>query len=218
MGTRVTSIEEDVNKYTIGDMATSLSDFYVIYPTHKISEAYKKILSQAILKFIAWDTKLKESSKRSLFFPQECHLEINIYDDLKIPFFNRHGQPKRNPPPLCASESKYRLWKCISPFPLQPMLPQNFSSPLCCNKQTLNLMVKNNCVIITSHNFVDWLSSTRWFSYSMWHQLGLHLSRSLIGLECPRQVSHTSNTLAMTARRLGLVGTLEHLSPSTLRS
>lgn len=86
MGTRVTAIEEDVNKYTIGDMTTSLSDFYVIYPTHKISEAYKKILLQAILKFIAWDTKLKEPSKRSLFFPRSVIWRLTSMMILKFHF------------------------------------------------------------------------------------------------------------------------------------
>lgn len=62
MGTRVIIEEEDVNKYTIGDKATSLSDFYVIYLTHKISEAYKKILSAGNVEIYSLRHKIKEAN------------------------------------------------------------------------------------------------------------------------------------------------------------
>ena len=44
-GTTATYIEEDDVNNTIRDMAISLAGFDVIYPKHKINEAYKKFLS-----------------------------------------------------------------------------------------------------------------------------------------------------------------------------
>lgn len=71
-GTTATYIEEDdVNNNTIHDRAVSLAGFDVIYPKHKISEAYKKFLAAANLEICRMCHKIRGAYRKIIiFFPE----------------------------------------------------------------------------------------------------------------------------------------------------
>ncbi|MEJ1272514.1 pseudouridylate synthase 7 [Cricetulus griseus] len=109
--------EEDVNNYSIHDVVMPLPGFDVIYPKHKISEAYREMLAADNLdidnmRHTIRDYSLSGAYRKIIIRPQNVSWEVVAYDDPKIPLFNTDvDNLEGKPPPVFASEGKYRPLK-----------------------------------------------------------------------------------------------------------
>ncbi|XP_019814214.2 pseudouridylate synthase 7 homolog isoform X2 [Bos indicus] len=117
-GATATFIEEDdVNNYSIHDVVMPLPGFDVIYPKHKISEAYREMLTADNLDIDNMRHKIRDYSlsgayRKIIIRPQNVSWEVVAYDDPKIPLFNTDvDNLEGRPPPVFASEGKYRALK-----------------------------------------------------------------------------------------------------------
>ncbi|ELR52299.1 PREDICTED: pseudouridylate synthase 7 homolog [Bison bison bison] len=117
-GATATFIEEDdVNNYSIHDVVMPLPGFDVIYPKHKISEAYREMLTADSLDIDNMRHKIRDYSlsgayRKIIIRPQNVSWEVVAYDDPKIPLFNTDvDNLEGRPPPVFASEGKYRALK-----------------------------------------------------------------------------------------------------------
>ncbi|XP_057406142.1 pseudouridylate synthase 7 homolog isoform X4 [Balaenoptera acutorostrata] len=110
--------EDDVNNYSIHDVVMPLPGFDVIYPQHKISEAYREMLTADNLDIDNMRHKIRDYSlsgayRKIIIRPQNVSWEVVAYDDPKIPLFNTDvDNLEGKPPPVFASaEGKYRALK-----------------------------------------------------------------------------------------------------------
>ncbi|XP_036285595.1 pseudouridylate synthase 7 homolog isoform X2 [Pipistrellus kuhlii] len=109
--------EEDVNNYSIHDVVMPLPGFEVIYPKHKISDAYREMLTADNLDIDNMRHKIRDYSlsgayRKIIIRPQNVSWEVVAYDDPKIPLFNTDvDNLEGKPPPVFASEGKYRALK-----------------------------------------------------------------------------------------------------------
>ncbi|XP_053529166.1 pseudouridylate synthase 7 homolog isoform X1 [Artibeus jamaicensis] len=109
--------EEDVNNYSIHDVVMPLPGFDVIYPKHKISEAYREMLTADNLDIDNMRHKIRDYSlsgayRKIIIRPQNVSWEVVAYDDPKIPLFNTDvDNLEGKPPPVFASKGKYRALK-----------------------------------------------------------------------------------------------------------
>lgn len=109
--------EEDVNNYSIHDVVMPLPGFDVIYPKHKISEAYREMLTADNLDIDNMRHKIRDYSlsgayRKIIIRPQNVSWAVVAYDDPKIPLFNTDvDNLEGKPPPVFASEGKYRALK-----------------------------------------------------------------------------------------------------------
>ncbi|KAM5204543.1 pseudouridylate synthase 7 homolog isoform 2-T2 [Hipposideros larvatus] len=109
--------EEDVHNYSIHDVVMPLPGFDVIYPKHKISEAYREMLTADNLDIDNMRHKIRDYSlsgayRKIVIRPQNVSWEVVAYDDPKIPLFNTDvDNLEGKPPPVFASEGKYRALK-----------------------------------------------------------------------------------------------------------
>ncbi|XP_078199236.1 pseudouridylate synthase 7 homolog isoform X6 [Callithrix jacchus] len=109
--------EEDVNNYSIHDVVMPLPGFDVIYPKHKIQEAYREMLTADNLDIDNMRHKIRDYSlsgayRKIIIRPQNVSWEVVAYDDPKIPLFNTDvDNLEGKPPPVFASEGKYRALK-----------------------------------------------------------------------------------------------------------
>ncbi|ELW65586.1 Pseudouridylate synthase 7 like protein [Tupaia chinensis] len=109
--------EEDVNNYSIHDVVMPLPGFDIIYPKHKISEAYREMLTADNLDIDNMRHKIRDYSlsgayRKIIIRPQNVSWEVVAYDDPKIPLFNTDvDNLEGKPPPVFASEGKYRALK-----------------------------------------------------------------------------------------------------------
>ncbi|XP_036748276.2 pseudouridylate synthase 7 homolog isoform X2 [Manis pentadactyla] len=117
-GATATYIEEDdVKDYSIHDVVMPLPGFDVIYPKHKISEAYREMLTADNLDIDNMRHKIRDYSlsgayRKIIIRPQNVSWEVVTYDDLKIPLFSTDvDKLEGKPPPVFASEGKYRALK-----------------------------------------------------------------------------------------------------------
>ncbi|XP_062071113.1 pseudouridylate synthase 7 homolog isoform X1 [Lepus europaeus] len=117
-GATATYIEEDdVHNYSIHDVVMPLPGFDVIYPKHKISEAYREMLTADNLDIDNMRHKIRDYSlsgayRKIIIRPQNVSWEVVTYDDPKIPLFNTDvDNLEGKPPPVFASEGKYRALK-----------------------------------------------------------------------------------------------------------
>ncbi|XP_036103382.1 pseudouridylate synthase 7 homolog isoform X2 [Molossus molossus] len=109
--------EEDINNYSIHDVVMPLPGFDVIYPKHKISDAYREMLTADNLDIDNMRHKIRDYSlsgayRKIIIRPQNVSWEVVAYDDPKIPLFNTDvDNLEGKPPPVFASEGKYRALK-----------------------------------------------------------------------------------------------------------
>ncbi|XP_066210439.1 pseudouridylate synthase 7 homolog isoform X1 [Saccopteryx leptura] len=109
--------EEDVNNYSIHDVVMPLPGFDVIYPKHKISEAYRKMLTADSLDIDNMRHRIRDYSlsgayRKIIIRPQNVSWEVVAYDDPKIPLLNTDvDNLEGKPPPVFAFEGKYRALK-----------------------------------------------------------------------------------------------------------
>ncbi|XP_032132234.1 pseudouridylate synthase 7 homolog isoform X3 [Sapajus apella] len=109
--------EDDVNNYSIHDVVMPLPGFDVIYPKHKIREAYREMLTADNLDIDNMRHKIRDYSlsgayRKIIIRPQNVSWEVVAYDDPKIPLFNTDvDNLEGKPPPVFASEGKYRALK-----------------------------------------------------------------------------------------------------------
>ncbi|XP_054582353.1 pseudouridylate synthase 7 homolog isoform X2 [Eptesicus fuscus] len=103
--------EEDVNNYSIHDVVMPLPGFDVIYPKHKISDAYREMLTADNLDIDNMRHKIRDYSlsgayRKIIIRPQNVSWEVVAYDDPKIPLFNTDvDNLEGKPPPVFASVS-----------------------------------------------------------------------------------------------------------------
>uniref|UniRef100_A0A6I8NUA7 Pseudouridylate synthase 7 homolog n=1 Tax=Ornithorhynchus anatinus TaxID=9258 RepID=A0A6I8NUA7_ORNAN len=117
-GATAIHIEEgDVDSYSIHDVVMPLPGFDVIYPKHKISEAYKEMLAADSLDIDNMRHKIRDYSlsgayRKIIIRPQNVSWEVIAYDDPRIPLFNTDvDNLEGKPPPVFATEGKYRALK-----------------------------------------------------------------------------------------------------------
>ncbi|XP_032617225.1 pseudouridylate synthase 7 homolog isoform X2 [Hylobates moloch] len=117
-GATATYIEEDdINNYSIHDVVMPLPGFDVTYPKHKIQEAYREMLTADNLDIDNMRHKIRDYSlsgayRKIIIRPQNVSWEVVAYDDPKIPLFNTDvDNLEGKPPPVFASEGKYRALK-----------------------------------------------------------------------------------------------------------
>uniref|UniRef100_A0A8C9A3T0 Pseudouridylate synthase 7 homolog n=1 Tax=Prolemur simus TaxID=1328070 RepID=A0A8C9A3T0_PROSS len=109
--------EEDINNYSIHDVVMPLPGFDVIYPKHKIRDAYREMLTADNLDIDNMRHKIRDYSlsgayRKIIIRPQNVSWEVVAYDDPKIPLFNTDvDNLEGKPPPVFASEGKYRALK-----------------------------------------------------------------------------------------------------------
>uniref|UniRef100_A0A8D0DRY6 Pseudouridylate synthase 7 homolog n=1 Tax=Salvator merianae TaxID=96440 RepID=A0A8D0DRY6_SALMN len=116
-GTAVYIGEEEVSSYTIHDVVMPLPGFDVIYPKHKIGEAYKEILAADNLDINNMKHKIRDYSlsgayRKIIIRPQNVNWEVVAYDDPKIPLFSTDlDKLERKPPVVLPTEGKYKALK-----------------------------------------------------------------------------------------------------------
>ncbi|XP_074235376.1 pseudouridylate synthase 7 homolog isoform X3 [Saimiri boliviensis] len=109
--------EDDVNNYSIHDVVMPLPGFDVVYPKHKIREAYREMLTADNLDIDNMRHKIRDYSlsgayRKIIIRPQNVSWDVVAYDDPKIPLFNTDvDNLEGKPPPVFASEGKYRALK-----------------------------------------------------------------------------------------------------------
>ncbi|XP_015270556.1 PREDICTED: pseudouridylate synthase 7 homolog isoform X2 [Gekko japonicus] len=116
-GTAVYIEEANVDDYTIHDVVMPLPGFDVIYPKHKIGDAYGEILAVDNLDINNMKHKIRDYSlsgayRKIIIRPQNVSWEMVAYDDPKIPLFNTDlDKLEGKPPAVIATEGKYKALK-----------------------------------------------------------------------------------------------------------
>uniref|UniRef100_A0A803T4Y1 Pseudouridylate synthase 7 homolog n=1 Tax=Anolis carolinensis TaxID=28377 RepID=A0A803T4Y1_ANOCA len=117
-GGTATYIEEsEADNYTIHDIVMPLPGFDVIYPKHKIGEAYKEILAADNLDINNMKHKIRDYSlsgayRKVIIRPQHVSWELVAYDDPKIPLFTTDlDKMEGKTPAVLATEGKYKALK-----------------------------------------------------------------------------------------------------------
>ncbi|NWS21409.1 PUS7 synthase, partial [Pachyramphus minor] len=117
-GATAVHIEEgDVDNYTIHDVVMPLPGFDVIYPKHKIGEAYKEILIADNLDINNMRHKIRDYSlsgayRKIIIRPQNVNWEVVAYDDPKIPLFTTDlDKLEGKPLPVLPTDGKFRALK-----------------------------------------------------------------------------------------------------------
>ncbi|XP_058719543.1 pseudouridylate synthase 7 homolog isoform X4 [Poecile atricapillus] len=117
-GATAVHIEEgDVDNYTIHDVVMPLPGFDVIYPKHKIGEAYKEMLVADNLDINNMRHKIRDYSlsgayRKIIIRPQNVNWEVVAYDDPKIPLFTTDlDKLEGKPLPLLPVDGKFRALK-----------------------------------------------------------------------------------------------------------
>ncbi|XP_019399112.1 PREDICTED: pseudouridylate synthase 7 homolog [Crocodylus porosus] len=117
-GATAVHIEEaDVEDYTIHDVVMPLPGFDVIYPKHKIGDAYKEMLTADNLDINNMRHRIRDYSlsgayRKIIIRPQNVNWEVVAYDDPKIPLFNTDlDKLEEKPLPVLPKEGKFRALK-----------------------------------------------------------------------------------------------------------
>ncbi|CAM4481031.1 pseudouridylate synthase 7 homolog isoform X2 [Caretta caretta] len=116
-GTGVHIEEADVDSYTIHDIVMPLPGFDVIYPKHKIGDAYKEMLAADNLDISNMRHKIRDYSlsgayRKIIIRPQNVRWEVVAYDDPRIPLFNTDlDKLEGKPSPILAKEGKFKALK-----------------------------------------------------------------------------------------------------------
>ncbi|XP_057220497.1 pseudouridylate synthase 7 homolog isoform X3 [Malurus melanocephalus] len=117
-GATAVHIEEgDVDNYTIHDVVMPLPGFDVIYPKHKIGEAYKEMLAADNLDISNMRHKIRDYSlsgayRKIIIRPQNVNWEVVAYDDPKIPLFTTDlDKLEGKPLPVLPTDGKFRALK-----------------------------------------------------------------------------------------------------------
>ncbi|XP_068850689.1 pseudouridylate synthase 7 homolog isoform X3 [Aphelocoma coerulescens] len=107
----------DVDNYTIHDVVMPLPGFDVIYPKHKIGEAYKEMLVADNLDINNMRHKIRDYSlsgayRKIIIRPQNVNWEVVAYDDPKIPLFTTDlDKLEGKPLPVLPTDGKFRALK-----------------------------------------------------------------------------------------------------------
>lgn len=115
--TAVVLTEEDVDSYTVHDVVMPLPGYDVIYPTSKIGEAYKNMLTEDGLDICNMRHKIKDYSlagayRKVVIRPSDVSWEMVSYDDPKIPLVHTDADKlEGRPEPVFVKEGKYRALK-----------------------------------------------------------------------------------------------------------
>ncbi|XP_066038971.1 pseudouridylate synthase 7 homolog isoform X5 [Chamaea fasciata] len=117
-GATAVHIEEgDVDNYAIHDVVMPLPGFDVIYPKHKIGEAYKEMLVADNLDINNMRHKIRDYSlsgayRKIIIRPQNVNWEVVAYDDPKIPLFTTDlDKLEGKPLPVLPTDGKFRALK-----------------------------------------------------------------------------------------------------------
>ncbi|OXB71834.1 UNVERIFIED_CONTAM: hypothetical protein H355_015588 [Colinus virginianus] len=117
-GATAVPIEEgDVHNYTIHDVVMPLPGFDVIYPKHKIGEAYKEMLVADNLDINNMRHKIRDYSlsgayRKIIIRPQNVSWEVVAYDDPRIPLFTTDlDKLEGKPLPVLPTDGKFRALK-----------------------------------------------------------------------------------------------------------
>ncbi|XP_008936593.1 PREDICTED: pseudouridylate synthase 7 homolog, partial [Merops nubicus] len=117
-GATAVHIEEgDVDNYTIHDVVMPLPGFDVIYPKHKIGEAYKEMLVADNLDINNMRHKIRDYSlsgayRKIIIRPQNVSWEVVAYNDPKIPLFTTDlDKLEGKPLPVLPTDGKFRALK-----------------------------------------------------------------------------------------------------------
>ncbi|KAM9634129.1 pseudouridylate synthase 7 homolog isoform 1-T3 [Morphnus guianensis] len=117
-GATAVHIEEgDVDNYTIHDVVMPLPGFDVIYPKHKIGEAYKEMLVADNLDIHNMRHKIRDYSlsgayRKIIIRPQNVNWEVVAYDDPRIPLFTTDlDKLEGKPLPVLPPDGKFRALK-----------------------------------------------------------------------------------------------------------
>ncbi|XP_021046390.1 pseudouridylate synthase 7 homolog isoform X2 [Mus pahari] len=143
--------EDDVNNYSIHDVVMPLPGFDVIYPKHKISEAYREMLAADNLDIDNMRHTIREYSlsgayRKIIIRPQSVSWEVVAYDDPKIPLFNTDvDNLEGKPPPVFASEGKYRALKMDFSLP-----PSTYATMAIREVLKMDTSIKNQTQLNTS--------------------------------------------------------------------
>uniref|UniRef100_A0A8C9EMS0 Pseudouridine synthase 7 n=1 Tax=Pavo cristatus TaxID=9049 RepID=A0A8C9EMS0_PAVCR len=109
--------EGDVHNYTIHDVVMPLPGFDVIYPKHKIGEAYKEMLVADNLDINNMRHKIRDYSlsgayRKIIIRPQNVSWEVVAYDDPRIPLFTTDlDKLEGKPLPVLPTDGKFRALK-----------------------------------------------------------------------------------------------------------
>lgn len=151
-GATATYIEEDdINNYSIHDVVMPLPGFDVIYPKHKISEAYREMLAADNLdidnmRHTIRDYSLSGAYRKIIIRPQSVSWEVVAYDDPKIPLFNTDvDNLEGKPPPVFASEGRYRALKMDFSLP-----PSTYATMAIREVLKMDTSIKNQTQLNTS--------------------------------------------------------------------
>ncbi|KAM6321524.1 pseudouridylate synthase 7 homolog isoform 1-T1 [Aegotheles albertisi] len=117
-GATAVHIEEgDVDNYTIHDVVMPLPGFDIIYPKHKIGEAYKEMLVADNLDINNMRHKIRDYSlsgayRKIIIRPQDVNWAVVAYDDPKIPLFTTDlDKLEGKPLPVLPTDGKFRALK-----------------------------------------------------------------------------------------------------------
>ncbi|KAM9277603.1 pseudouridylate synthase 7 homolog isoform 2-T2 [Cariama cristata] len=117
-GATAVHIEEgDADNYTIHDVVMPLPGFDVIYPKHKIGEAYKEMLVADNLDINNMRHKIRDYSlsgayRKIIIRPQNVSWEVIAYDDPRIPLFTTDlDKLEGKPLPVLPTDGKFRALK-----------------------------------------------------------------------------------------------------------
>ncbi|XP_068786189.1 pseudouridylate synthase 7 homolog isoform X6 [Struthio camelus] len=122
-GTAVHIGEGDVDNYTIHDVVMPLPGFDVVYPKHKIGEAYKEMLVADNLDINNMRHKIRDYSlsgayRKIIIRPQNVNWEVVAYDDPRIPLFNTDLDKLQGKPlPVLPTDGKFRALKMAFSLP-----------------------------------------------------------------------------------------------------
>ncbi|KAJ7329573.1 hypothetical protein JRQ81_015747 [Phrynocephalus forsythii] len=116
-GTAVPIEEGEADNYTIHDVVMPLPGFDVIYPQHKIGEAYKEMLAVDNLDINNMKHKIRDYSlsgayRKIIIRPQNVSWDLVTYDDPKIPLFATDlDKLEGKTPAVLATGGKYKALK-----------------------------------------------------------------------------------------------------------
>ncbi|XP_056429513.1 pseudouridylate synthase 7 homolog isoform X2 [Hyla sarda] len=109
--------ESNIHNYTIHDVVMPLPGFDVIYPKHKLAEAYEEMLAVDKLDIKNMRHRVKDYSlagayRKILIRPQDVSWEVVSYDDPKISLVQTDIEKLEGKPlPVFITEGKYRALK-----------------------------------------------------------------------------------------------------------
>ncbi|XP_069485227.1 pseudouridylate synthase 7 homolog isoform X2 [Ambystoma mexicanum] len=109
--------EGDVDNYSIHDVVMPLPGFDVIYPKHKIGDAYKEMLAADNLDLNNMRHKVRDYSlsgayRKIIILPQNIKWELVAYEDPKIPLVQTDVEKLEGKPlPVFLKDGKYKALK-----------------------------------------------------------------------------------------------------------